>query len=77
VFESKVDPIRYAWERCNRGVSLPAVLARSTGPAPMGSSLSSYRAPAVAIPVSALAAARAAVHSRIVGDGPLASKKVI
>ena len=75
MYEGRVDPIRYAWERCNRGVSLPAVLARSTGPAPMASSLSSYRTPAVDIVVSAIATARAAIHSRIVGHGPLASKK--
>jgi hypothetical protein len=82
VYEGRVDPIRYAWERCNHGVPLPAVLARSAavlarsaGLASLGPSLSRYRAPVVAIAVSAMAAARAAVHSRIVGDGPLASRK--
>jgi hypothetical protein len=27
--EWKVDPIHYAWRRCNQGISLPPVLARS------------------------------------------------
>lgn len=28
-YKYKVDPIRYAWERCNPGVPFPRVLARS------------------------------------------------
>ena len=29
-----MDPVRYAWERCNLGVSFPAVLAKGLGPVP-------------------------------------------
>jgi len=66
----RVDPIRYAWEHCNRGVSLPNVLVRSTGPAPLAAS----RATPIAQPASEAATLRAAVHSLIVSGTPRRAK---
>jgi hypothetical protein len=64
--ELKVDPIKYAWEQCNRGACLPEVLTRSnTGP-PLTYNLSS------ALILSGSRAERAtvqaAIHSRILGS---------
>jgi hypothetical protein len=50
-----VDPIQYAWTRCNQGVSLPAVLVRSAPGDPVTARLGGQAA-----------AARAATHSGIV-----------
>ena len=77
MYESLVDPVHYAWERCNRGVSLPAALRlKNTGGSPLASSLSNaWRIP-TAPPVSpAQAAERAAIHSWMLGRGPLRQKK--
>ena len=41
MYESLVDPIHYAWARCNHGVSLPAALRlKDTGVSALASSLS-------------------------------------
>lgn len=52
--ENSVDPVQYAWLRCNRGISLPSLLARSA-----------YRDPIVARADGRLAAAARATHSGI------------
>lgn len=39
MYQYRVDPIRYGWERCNRSrVSLPAVVGRGPGQSPSVSS---------------------------------------
>ena len=62
-----IDPIHYAWECCNRGVSLPSALRmKNTGVSPLASSLSSAgRIPTAASVSPEEAAARAATHSRL------------
>jgi len=71
LYRGRVDPIRYAWEHCNRGVSLPGALVRSTGPAPtVGLSASTSVAQAAA----AAATIRAALHSLIIRGRPAPAK---
>ena len=68
MYECRVDPVRYAWERCNVGVSFPEVLARGLGPLPSALSLSSpWRTPNFVQAVAGVATVRAALHSLIVG----------
>ena len=68
MYEYRVDPVRYAWERCNLGVSFPAVLARGLGPAPAALSLSSpWRAPNFVQAISQGDVIRRTLHSFIVG----------
>ena len=75
MYESRVDPIRYAWEHCNSGVSLPSVLVRSTGPSPLAAGFStSNRATPPALAASDAATARAALHSLIVRRAPVHPK---
>ena len=72
-----VDPVHYAWDRCNKGVDLPIALRlKNTGVSPLASSLSNaWRIP-TALPVSPeQAAERAAIHSWMLGRGPLRQKK--
>lgn len=54
-YEDKIDPIQYAWGRCNHGVSLPGVLARGA-----------FRDPIIGRVAGEAAAAKAAAHSGIV-----------
>jgi hypothetical protein len=68
MYECRVDPVRYAWERCNLGVSFPALLARGLGPAPAALSLSSpWRTPNFVQTISQSDVIRQAFHSLIVG----------
>jgi hypothetical protein len=53
--DGKVDPIQYAWRRCNQGASLPAVLARGA-----------FRDPLIVRAGGEAQAAKAATHSGIV-----------
>jgi hypothetical protein len=53
--EDPIDPIQYAWGRCNEGVSLPAVLLRGA-----------FRDPLIVRAGGEAAAAKAATHSGIV-----------
>jgi len=53
--EDKIDPIQYAWGRCNHGVSLPAVLTRGA-----------FRDPIIARGGGEAAAAKATTHSGII-----------
>ena len=63
-----VDPVRYAWERCNLGVSFPAVLARGIEPVPGTLSPSSpWRAPNFVQTIPESDIVRRALHSLIVG----------
>ena len=64
-----VDPIHYAWARCNKGVSLPVSLRlKNAGASPLASSLASaWRLPTVPLVSPEQAAIRAAAHSRIFG----------
>ena len=71
-----VDPVRYAWERCNLGVSFPAVLARGLGPVPGTLSRSSpWRAPDFVQTIAESDVVRRALHSLIVSPpaGPKAA----
>lgn len=71
VYEYRLDPIRYAWEHCNLGVSFPSLLARSTGPSrkPSGQSAAD-RAPVLVEVDPEASGVRAARHSLIVGPRP-------
>jgi len=53
--EDQIDPIQYAWGRCNNGISLPAVLVRSA-----------FRDPTILRAGGEVAAAKAKTHSGIV-----------
>jgi hypothetical protein len=53
--EDQIDPIQYAWGRCNEGVSLPTVLLRGA-----------FRDPLIVRAGGEAAAAKAATHSGIV-----------
>ena len=67
-YDNRVDPIRYAWERCNPGVSFPSLLARSVGPSPTVTGQSAARRAPVLVHVDPeISAVRAALHSLIVG----------
>ena len=72
-----VDPIHYAWACCNQGVSLPAALRmKNTGGSPLASSLASaWRIPTAPAVSPEQAAERAAIHSWMLGRGPLRQKK--
>ena len=65
--ETIVDPIHYAWTRCNKGVPLPAALrAKNTGVSPLALSLSgAWRVPTAPSVSPEEAAVRAAIHSRL------------
>jgi len=61
--EDRIDPVRYAWERCNRGVSLPDVLVKGVGPSPFVSASTSGRTTAVSHTAFGEATVRAALHA--------------
>jgi len=65
--ETLVDPIHYAWTRCNKGVPLPVALrAKNTGVSPLATSLSgAWRIPTAPSISAEEAAVRAAIHSRL------------
>jgi len=74
MYEVRVDPIRYAWERCNRRVSFPSVLSKSAGPAAsLGGPLSLSYTPTLAQSASGPTIVQRALHSLIVGP-PVSSK---
>jgi hypothetical protein len=71
MYEDKVDPIRYAWTRCNSKASFPNLLARTAGsvPSEAGQSITG-RAPVVVQVDAKGSTVRAALHSLIVGRRP-------
>ncbi len=69
MYQYRVDPIRYAWELCNVGVSFPGVLGKSPGASPFVPGLTSpWRASTLTQDLSGDAAVRAALPSLIVGS---------
>jgi hypothetical protein len=66
---STVDPIRYAWESCNRGVPFPSALRRSATASAVATSLSNAHTDLSPEAAGAgVSTAQAALHSFVVGD---------
>lgn len=71
MYEYKVDPVRYAWERCNVGVSFPGVLGTRAGPTISAPGVwSPWRQAMLVHAASGVDTIRRAFHSLIVGRRP-------
>jgi len=62
----RVDPVKYAWARCNPGIPLPAVLARSAFIDPNTARAGGELTAAKALATKVAHAAKAVTHSGIV-----------
>lgn len=74
--ESVVDPIQYAWARCNRGVSFPIALRmRNLSGSPLATSLSNaWRASTAPLSAEEAAIRALTVHRWLAVDPALRKK---